>query len=88
MYQQATTSPFLSTSHNHNNTQPGSAETLADPYKGKIALARVDAFQEPFASCQVIQQDTPNIRKANQYLEHTENCMNYSFPPIATEWSH
>jgi hypothetical protein len=24
MYQQAKTSPFLSTSHNHNNTQPGS----------------------------------------------------------------
>jgi hypothetical protein len=61
------------------------AETLADPYKGKIPLARVYAFQEPFASHQVIQQDTPNIRKANQYLEHTETCMKYSFPPISTE---
>ncbi len=30
------------------------AETLADPYKGNIPLARVNAFQEPFASCQVI----------------------------------
>ncbi len=25
------------------------AETLADPYKGKTPLARVNAFQEPFA---------------------------------------
>jgi hypothetical protein len=64
------------------------AETLADPYKGKIPLARFNSFQEPFASCQVIQQDTPNIRKANQYLEHTETCMKYSFHPIATEKSH
>jgi hypothetical protein len=61
------------------------AETLADPYKGEIPLARVYAFQEPFASHQVIQQDTPNIRKVNQYLEHTEACMKYSFPPISTE---
>jgi hypothetical protein len=61
------------------------AETLADnPYKGRIPLARIDAFQEPFASCQVIQQDTPNIRKASQYLEHTGTHMKYSFPPIAT----
>jgi hypothetical protein len=63
----------------------GLAETLADLYKGKFPLARFNAFQEPFASCQVIQQDTPNIRKANQYLEHTVTCMKYSFPPIATE---
>ncbi len=46
----------------------GCAETLPDPYKGKIPLARVNAFQEPFTSCQVIHQDTLNIRKANQYL--------------------
>ncbi len=65
----------------------GCAETLADPYKGKISLTRVDAFQQPFASCQVIKQDTPNVRKVNQYLEHIETCMNYSFPPIATEES-
>ncbi len=64
------------------------AETLADPYKGEIPLARVNEFQEPFASRQVIQQDTPNIRKANQYLEHTKTHMKYSFPPIATEYSH
>jgi hypothetical protein len=64
------------------------AEALADPYMGKIPLARVNAFQEPFASLQVIQQDTSNIRKANQYLKHTETCMKYSFPPIATEKSH
>jgi hypothetical protein len=64
------------------------AETLADPYKGKIPLARVKAFQEPFASHQVIQQDTPNNRRANQCLKHTETCMKYSFPPIATECSH
>jgi hypothetical protein len=51
----------------------GCAETLADPYKGKIPLAKVNAFQEPFASRQVIQQDTPNIRKVNQYLKHTKN---------------
>jgi hypothetical protein len=63
----------------------GCAETLADPYKGKIPLARVNAFQKPFASRQVIQQDTPNIRMANQYLKHTETCMKYSFPPITTE---
>jgi hypothetical protein len=63
----------------------GCADTLADPYKGKIPLARVNAFQEPFASHQVIHQDTPNFRKANQYLKHTETCIKYSFPPIATE---
>ncbi len=63
------------------------AETLADPYKGKIplALARVNAFQEPFAFRQVIQQDTRNIRKANQYFKRTETHKKYSFPPIATE---
>ncbi len=61
------------------------AETLADPYMGKIPLTRVNAFQEPFASSQVIQQDTSNIRRTNQYLKHTETCMKYSFPPIATE---
>ncbi len=61
------------------------AEILADPYKGKIPLGGVNAFQEPFASHQVIQQDTPNIRRANQYLKHTETCMKYSFLPIATE---
>jgi hypothetical protein len=61
------------------------AETVADPYQGEIPLARVNAFQEPFASRQVIQQDTSNIRRANQYLKHTETCMKYSFPPIATE---
>jgi hypothetical protein len=55
----------------------GYAESLADPYKEKIPLARVTAFQEPFASRQVIQQDTPKITKANQYLEHTETCMKY-----------
>jgi hypothetical protein len=61
------------------------AKTLADPYKGKLPLARVSEFQEPFASHQVIQQNTLNIRRANQYLKHTETCMKYSFPPIATE---
>jgi hypothetical protein len=61
------------------------AETLANPSKGKIPLARVNAFQEPFASHQVIQQDTPNTRNANQYLEHTETCMKYSFHPITAE---
>jgi hypothetical protein len=66
------------------SSQQWCAETLADPPTGKISLARVDAFQELFASRQVIQQDTPNIREANQYLEHTETCMKYSFPPIAT----
>jgi hypothetical protein len=40
------------------------AKTLADPNKGDIPLARVNAFQEPFASHQVIQQDTQNIRRA------------------------
>jgi hypothetical protein len=59
--------------------------SLTDPYKWEIPLARVNAFQEPFASRQVIQQGTPNIRKANQYLEHTENCKKYSLSPIATE---
>jgi hypothetical protein len=63
----------------------GCAETLADPYKGEIPSARVNAFQEPFASRQVIHQDTPNIRKANQYLKQTEACMKSSFLPIATE---
>ncbi len=67
------------------NSWQGCAETVADPYKGKIPLARVNAFKEPFASHQVIQQDTPNIRKANQYLEHTETRMKYSFPPITIE---
>jgi hypothetical protein len=60
------------------------AETLADPYKGKIPIARVNAFHEPFAFHQVIQQDAPNIRRADQYLKH-KTCMKYSFPPIATE---
>jgi hypothetical protein len=56
----------------------GCAETLADPYKGRIVpSAKVNAFQEPFASPQVIQQDTPNIGG--------ETHMKYSFPPIATE---
>ncbi len=50
----------------------GCAETLADPaYKGKIPLPRVNSFQEPFASRQIIQQKSPNTwsGKANQYLE-------------------
>jgi hypothetical protein len=34
----------------------GGAETLADPYNGKIPLPRVDSFQEPFASRQDIQR--------------------------------
>jgi hypothetical protein len=63
----------------------GCPETLADHYKGKISLAKVNAFQEPFASCQVTQQNIPNIRNANQYLKHTETCTKYSFPPIAIE---
>ncbi len=63
----------------------GCAETLADAYKVKIPLARVNAFQEPFASRWVVQQDTPNNRRANQYLKHTETCMKCSLPPIATE---
>ncbi len=67
------------------SSRQGCVETLADPYNGKIPLARINAFQEPFASHQVIQQDTPNIRRANQYLKHTETCMKYAFPPIATE---
>jgi hypothetical protein len=29
-------------------------ETLADPYKGKIPFARVNAYKKPFASRQVI----------------------------------
>ncbi len=66
----------------------GCAKTLADPYKGKIHLARVNTFQEQFAFCNVIQKDRPNIRRANQYLERTETHMKYSFPPIATEKSH
>jgi hypothetical protein len=69
----------------HQHNQPKVAEILADPYKGKFPLAGVNAFQEPFASCQVIQQKTSNIRRANQYLKHTETHMKYSFPPIATE---
>ncbi len=67
------------------SSQRGCAKTLADLYKGKLPLARVNAFQEPFASYQVIQQDTPNSRRVNHYLKHTETCMKYSFPPIATE---
>jgi hypothetical protein len=63
----------------------GCTETLADPYKGKVPLARVNAFQEAFASRQVMQQDTPNIRRTKQYLKHTETCMKISLPPIATE---
>jgi len=63
---------------------PLSAETLADPYKGKTPLPRVPNYQEPFASRQ------PNTwnAKANQYLEHspeTHNHRIHSFPPIATE---
>jgi hypothetical protein len=61
------------------------AETLADPYNSKIPLAKVNAFQEPLASRQVIQQNSPNIKRANQCLKHTETCMKYSFPPISTE---
>ncbi len=64
------------------------AETLADPYKGKIPLPRVNSFQETFASHQVIQQKSPNTwsGKAIQYLEHSpETHRIHSFPPIATE---
>jgi hypothetical protein len=43
-----------------------SAETLADPNREKIPVAKVNAFQEKFASRKVIQQDTSKIRKANQ----------------------
>ncbi len=62
----------------------GCAETLADPYKGKI----LNSFQEPFASCQVIHQKSPNTwsGKANQYLEPSpETHRIHLFPPIATE---
>ncbi len=60
------------------------AETLADPYKGKIPLPRVPNYQELFASRH------PNTwnAKANQYLEQspkTHNHRIHSFPPIATE---
>jgi hypothetical protein len=34
-------------------TMTTTAETLADPYKGKIPLARVNAYKKPFASHQV-----------------------------------
>jgi hypothetical protein len=60
-----------------NNSPTGCAETLAYPYKGEIPLPRVNAFQEPFASHQLIQQDTPNIRRANKYLKYTETHMKY-----------
>ncbi len=63
----------------------GFAETLADPYKGKIPLPRVKSFQELFASRQDIQRNTLNIRRTNQYLERIETPMKYSFPPIPTE---
>jgi hypothetical protein len=66
----------------------GCAETLADPYKGKIPLPRVNSFQEPFVSRQVIQQKSPNTwsGKANQYLEPSpETHRLHLFPPIATE---
>ena len=64
--------------------QNKTAETLADPYKGKTPLPRVPNYQEPFASRH------PNTwnAKANQYLEHspeTHNHRIHSFPPIATE---
>jgi hypothetical protein len=61
------------------------AETLADPYKGKIPLTRVNSFQEPFASRQDIQRNTPNTRRTNQYLEQIETPMKYLFPHITTE---
>jgi hypothetical protein len=60
------------------------AETLADPYKGKTPLPRVPNYQEPFASRH---PNTWNAR-ANQYLEQspeTHNHRMHSFPPIATE---
>ncbi len=41
------------------------AETLADPYIGKIPLPRVNSFQEPFASHQDIQRNTPKGGPAN-----------------------
>ena len=64
------------------------AETLADPYKGRIPLPGVNSFQEPFASRQVIQQKSPNTwsGKANQYLEPSPETHRIDlFPPIATE---
>jgi hypothetical protein len=61
------------------------AETLADLYKGKISLPRVNSLQEPFASHQDIQRNTPNTRRTNQYLERIETPMKYSFPHITTE---
>ncbi len=66
----------------------GCAETLADPNKGKIPLPRVNLFQEPFASCQDIQRNTPNTWRTNQYLEQIESPMKYSFPHITAEYSH
>ena len=67
-----------------------SAETLANPYKGKIPLPRVNSFQEPYASRQVIQQKSPNTwsDRTNQYLESIlETHRIHLFPPIATEYS-
>ncbi len=63
-----------------------SAETLADPYKGKTPLPRVNNYQEPFASRH------PNTNtwktRTNQYLEEspeTQYHRIHSFPPIDTE---
>jgi hypothetical protein len=64
------------------------AETLADPYKGKTPLPIVPSYREPFASCHVIQQKSPNTwsGRTNQYLEPSlETHRIHSFPPIATE---
>ena len=69
------------------STQRGCAETLADPYKGKIPLHRVNSFQEPFTSRQIIQQKSPNSwrGKSNQYLEPSPETHRIHSFPIDTE---
>ena len=68
------------------SSRRGCAETLADPYKGKTPLPRVNHYQEPFAS----RHPNTNTWKTttNQYLEEsseTQYHRTHSFPPIATE---
>ena len=70
----------------HNLRYRHDAETLADPYKGKTPLPRVNHYQEPFAS----RHPNTNTWKTttNQYLEEspeTQYHRTHSFPPIATE---
>jgi hypothetical protein len=65
-----------SASQAFEENQVQAAETLADPYKGKIPLARVNAYHPAGYS---------KYQEGQPLFEAHRSCMEYSFPPIAAE---